>query len=55
MLTETRVNGAFVDILTLVHRSDLLKSGRADAHESTDQILALEPAVVRWRDTLVHV
>lgn len=55
MLTETRVNGAFVDILTLVHRSYLLVPGRTDAHESADQILALKPAVVRWRDAFVHV
>lgn len=55
MLAETGVNGAFVDILALVYRSYLLVTRRTDAHESADQILALESAVVRRCDAFVDV
>lgn len=55
VLAEAGVDGALVDVLTLVGRTDLLIPGRADAHESTDQILALESAVVRRRDAFVDV
>lgn len=55
VLAETRVDGALVDILTLVHHSYLLITRRTDAHEGADQILALKPTIVRRRRTFVDV
>jgi len=55
MLTETGVNGALVDVLTLIRHPYLLVARRTDAHESADQILALESTVVCWRRAFVDV
>jgi len=55
MLTETRVDRAFVDVLAFVCRSYLLITRWTDAHECPDQVLALESAIVRRRRAFVDV
>lgn len=55
MLAEAGVDGALVDVLTLVRHPYLLVARWTDAHESADQILALEPTVVRRRRAFVNV
>lgn len=55
MLTETGIDGAFIDVLALVRHSYLLVTGRTDAYEGADEIFALESAIVRRRRAFVDV
>lgn len=55
VLAEAGVDGALIDVLALVRHPYLLVARRADAHEGTDQILALEFTVVRRRRAFVDV
>jgi hypothetical protein len=55
VLAQVRVGSALVDVSAVVCQPDLGVALGTDAHERTNQILALELAIVGWGDALVHV
>lgn len=55
VLTEAGVNSALVDILALVRHPYLLVTRWTDAHKGADQILALEPTVVRRCRAFINI
>lgn len=53
--TQTGVDRALIDVLALICHPDLLVSGWTDAHEGSDEVLALVLAVVRWCGAFVYI